>query len=400
MTLTALLVLTYFGRYSIGRLVYFSLGAILSLGPAELTISKVYYICLLSFFSLKSLNSLKLEAKTPKIILNRVRNLSLTIILLLFINFLTSVLMNYSLIQIIRGQTSLFIFLLGIPIAVWSGRNVVTENIIDYAVVLGVFSALSFWFVWSQNRGLVDFQSSRFALASEWTAFLCLAIAFTSDKLNRLRSLTYALGSLLVVILMIASLTRTNILLCFWIIVVSILGKSSKLLAMLKFSLLTSVGFLSLAFAAPGFLSSDAFVRRINESWMKFSSGGFSSSGLGSDASVILRQTQSKLASDIFNQNPVFGSGQLPSGQTFDTIVASLAQYGVVGAILFTIVLYQIFRIAVSPLNRNIHLALPFFSTLLPASLIYNWIGGRSIWIAFIIILAISLSQEKRVYPN
>jgi len=199
----------------------------------------------------------------------------------LFINFVSSYLNNFTPIEIIRGQTALLIFLFGIPIAIWSGRELYTETILDYAVALGVFSAFAFWYVWSQNRGLLVFQNSRIALASEWTAFLCLAITFTTARLNLFRSLAYSISSLAVGILMLASLTRTNILLSLWILLVSIGSKSGRFLSMFKIVSLASAGFFLLSFATPGLLSSAAFVKRIDESWTRFLSGGFSSSGLG-----------------------------------------------------------------------------------------------------------------------
>ncbi len=398
MTLAVLIILTYFGRYPLGRLVYFSLGAILSLGPAELTNSKVYYLCVLSIFSLLSIKNLSRGSKIPRETKQRVLTFSIALIVLLFINFVSSYLNNFTPIEIIRGQTALLIFLFGIPIAIWSGRELYTETILDYAVALGVFSAFAFWYVWSQNRGLLVFQNSRIALASEWTAFLCLAITFTTARLNLFRSLAYSISSLAVGILMLASLTRTNILLSLWILLVSIGSKSGRFLSMFKIVSLASAGFFLLSFATPGLLSSAAFVKRIDESWTRFLSGGFSSSGLGSDGSLVMRRAQAKLAKELFNENPIVGSGQLPIGETFDTIVASLAQYGIIGIFLFSVVFYQLFRVILAPMNGITFFAIPFFSALIPASLIYNWIGGRSIWISLIIILAISLSQQKHLH--
>jgi hypothetical protein len=400
MTLVVLIILTYFGRYPLGRIVYFSLGAILSLGPAELTTSKVYYLCALAMFSLLSLKNLTRGSKIPRETSNRVMKIAIALVLLLFMNFVSSYLHNFTPIEIIRGQTALLIFLLGIPIAIWSGLTLETETILDYAIALGVFSAFAFWFVWSQNRGLVVFQNSRIALASEWTAFLCLAITFTTTSLNRFRSLVYWVSSLAVGIFMLASLTRTNILLFLWILFVSIGSKSGRFVSLLKFASLVSAGFFLLSFATPGFLSSAAFVKRINESWTRFISGGFSSSGLGSDRSLVIRRAQGKLAKEIFSENPIVGSGQLPIGESFDTAVASLAQYGIMGIFLLSVVLYQLFRVILVPMNKITFLAIPFFSALIPASIIYNWIGGRSIWISFIIALAISLSQSKHLHPN
>jgi hypothetical protein len=400
MTLTILIILTYFGRYPLGRLIYFSLGAILCLGPAELTTSKVYYLFALIIFSLLSLKNLSRGVTIPRKVLRRVKSASIALIILLFINFFTSLLKNFSLIEIIRGQTGLLIFLLGIPIAVWSGRNLLTETILDYAILLGVFSAFAFWYVWSQNRGLLVFQNSRFALASEWTAFLCLAITFTSAKLHRIRSLTYSVSSLLIIILMLASLTRTNILLSLWILFISIASKSGRFLSILKIIFLASVGFFSLSLAAPSLLSSEAFVKRINESWTRFLSGGFSSSGLGSDGSLVMRRAQAKLATELFYQNPIVGSGQLPSNQTLDTIIATPAQFGVTGIFLISFIIYQLYRVVMTPKNSITFYAIPFFSAFIPASLIYNWLGGRSIWITLIIVLALALSQEKQSNPN
>ncbi len=400
MTLAALIILTYFGRYPLGRLVYFSLGAILSLGPAELTTSKVYYVCVLVLFSLLSVKNLSRGTAIPGETSRRVMKISITLIVLLLMNFFSSYLNNFTPIEILRGQTALLIFLFGIPIAIWSGRDLYTETILDYAIALGVFSAFAFWYVWSQNRGLLVFQNSRIALASEWTAFLCLAITFTASRLNLFRSLTYSVSSLGVGILILASLTRTNILLSLWILFVSIGSKSGRFFSMLKIVSLASVGFFLLSFATPGLLSSAAFVKRIDESWTRFLSGGFSSSGLGSDGSLVMRRAQAKLANELFNENPIFGSGQLPIGETFDTIVASIAQYGIIGMFLISVVLYQLFRVVTAPRNKLTFFAIPFFSALIPASLIYNWIGGRSIWISLIIVLAISLSQQKHLHPN
>lgn len=197
---------------------------------------------------------------------------------------------------------------------------------------------------------------------------------------------------------MLASLTRTNILLSLWILLVSIGSKSGRFLSMFKIVSLASAGFFLLSFATPGLLSSAAFVKRIDESWTRFLSGGFSSSGLGSDGSLVMRRAQAKLAKELFNENPIVGSGQLPIGETFDTIVASLAQYGIIGIFLFSVVFYQLFRVILAPMNGITFFAIPFFSALIPASLIYNWIGGRSIWISLIIILAISLSQQKHLH--
>jgi hypothetical protein len=332
--------------------------------------------------------------------LKKIKNISHLLILLLFLNITNSFLNGFSFIEIVRSQTGILIFLIGIPIVVWSGHKLTTKVILDYSITLGVFSAFAFWYIWSQNHGLVILGNSRFALASEWTAFLGLAISLTSDTPHRIRSFTYSSSTIIVGILMLASLTRTNILLGLWILVISILIKSGKILNAFRIIILGISGYVVITTAIPDLLTNAAFVQRISESWSRFSSGGLSSSGLGSDESLVFRSMQTKIAMLLFKENPILGSGVLPMGQTLDTSVATLAQYGIIGSFILVCIFYKLYQILRSPFSPITSYVLPFFSALLPASFIYNWPGGRSIWIALGMALAISVSHQDSLASN
>jgi len=400
MTLLALVALTLCVGYPLGRLGFYSVGAILSLGPADLTSSKLYYFVGLIFLSLNSLMRLYQLTGSSRSWLNKMKVLIFLLALLLFLNFSVSILNGYSILEIVRNQTAILIFLLGIPIAVWCGLNIEIATILDGAVVLGFFSAISFWYVWSQQHGLLRLASGQFALASEWTAFLGLAVSLTTKSLGRIRNFLYTSSAVLVLLLFIASLTRTNILLATWIIVMSILIKSGRILNFLK---LTTLGFAALGviiFGLPGLLSNSAFTQRIFGSWNRFSIGGLSDSGLGSDSSLIMRKIQAKLAMSLFSGDPIFGVGQLPRGQTFDTIIACLAQYGILGILLLVCIYLKLYRILGTKSAQSCLYIFPFFSALLPACFIYNWVGGRSIWIASGVALAISVSQQESLTTN
>lgn len=378
----------------IGRLLFFYLGAILSLGPADLTPSKIFYFVGLIVLSIISFIQLRHVHIKPIITFLKIRRVAWWILSLLLLNLIISYLNGFSPIEIIRNQIAMLIFVCAFPIYFWCGSKIRPSLLLDIAVIIGIFSAFAFWFIWSQGHGLNSFSSDRIALSSEWVAFLSLAICLNHKTDRNLRSILYFVSVLVICLFMLLSLTRTNILLIIWIAAVSLLTRSGRFYNITKFVAILFLGYLFLKSFMPSLFSNSAFVDRILRSWERFKFGGLGSTGIGADQSVVMRSQQSLMAKNIWKTNLFFGSGQLPKNQIFDTILGSFAKFGIIGAGIFIIAYLKLFRIFQKRSSDKFTFYFPLGSALIPASLIYNWPAERSIWLALGFMLTIYVSRE------
>lgn len=364
------------------------------LGPANLTPSKFLYFAGLVVLSFHSLAQLKGVQIKPDYKFIQIKKIARWILYLLALNATVSLVKGFSPIAILRNQIAILIFVCGFPIYIWCGSKIRTEHIMDLAVIVGNFSAFAFWYLWSQGHGLNTFSTERIALSSEWTAFLGLAICLNSKTASKARKVFYFASTLIVCLFMLLSLTRTNILLILWIICVSLITGSNRISNAMRLGISTVLGIIFLKLFIPGLFSNAAFVGRILNSWQKYKIGGLGTSGIGADQSVLMRHQQTAIANDIFMNNLFFGCGQLPSGQIFDTILGSIAKFGIVGLVIFLSIYLRIFRLFIRRGAWKSSFYLPFGSALIPASLIYNWPDGRGIWLALGLALTIYISKE------
>ena len=397
MTLALISILLLLGWSPIGRIIFFALGAILCLGPPNLTPAKFLYIAGLVLLSLRSLIQLSLIDSRYRDKAEQIINIIRLCALLLLLNLTVSVVQGFTLLEILRSDIAILIFLLGVPIYVWSGSKLRFSKLADLVVLLGIFSAISFWYTWSQGHGLNNFGSDRIALSSEWTSFLGLAICLNSKSRNKIRFLFYSISIVTISLLMLLSLTRTNILLVLWIILVSLILNSNRTINLLRVIAVSFTGIVFLKFYLPDFFSNTAFISRIQYSWQKYRIGGLSESGIGADQSVLMRHQQTQVAIQIFENNLFFGCGQLPRQQIFDTFAGSVAKFGIIGLTLFFLIFFFLHKILVRQNQTTRYVFLSLGSALFPASLIYNWPDGRSIWLALGLCLALLFSKDQNL---
>jgi hypothetical protein len=380
----------------LGRILFFYLGAILCLGPADLTASKFLYFAGLIVLALRSLAQLKDIRIQPSYRVSQIRRILKWVFALVIFNGTVSLFKGFSPLEIIRDQIAILIFICGVPIFFWCASRVKSAQLMDLAVIVGNFSAIAFWYIWSQGHGLNKFSNERIALSSEWTAFLGLAICLSTKSVSKIRKIFYFASSLFVCIFMLLSLTRTNILLITWIIGISLIANSNRVYNVSRLVVAISVGIIFLKKFVPELFTNGAFVERILKSWLKYKTGGLSTSGLGADQSVLMRREQALVATNLFENNLFFGCGQLPNGQIFDTIVGSVAKFGLIGTIIFIIFYFRLFDLFIRQNSTKESFYLSIGSALIPASLIYNWPDERSIWLALGFSLTIFISNEVR----
>lgn len=400
MTLIFVVLLFSFSWHALGRLLFFYLGAILCLGPANLTPAKIVYIVGLIFLAFKSLLQIRRWKISNLFNYSHIRIIAFYSFLLIFFNLVVSLSKGFTVLEVLRSLTGIILFFCGIPIYLLCGLKIKTSFIFDLAVIIGVFSAASFWYKWSQGHGLNLFGSDRFALDSEWTALLGFSISLNTKVVSKIRKFLYPVSTLAVAFFMLLSLTRTNIILMIWITIFSLFSRSGKFRKIALIAITSFSGFVFLRAFLPDLFNNAAFVERIFVSWQKFSSGGLGSTGIGSDQSVIMRSQQTTIATHLFFDNLFFGSGQLPANKTFDTFMGTIAKFGLIGNTLFAILYFKIFQLFFQQRRlKQFDFFIPLSSALVPASLIYDWPSGRSIWLALGMILVIYVSKSDYL-PN
>jgi hypothetical protein len=117
--------------------------------------------------------------------------------------------------------------------------------------------------------------------------------------------------------------------------------------------------------------------------------------------SLLARSAQGEEALNLWLDNPIFGTGTLPSGRTYDHIFGGLLKYGIVGMILICVVFRLFYKLigTIEDLPKYISKSYKIYlvSIFVTSSMIGNWTENKSIWLSLLVILFFSLVQERNL---
>lgn len=394
MDLIGVLTLTFFLKTPIGRFIFFLLGAILVLGPSNLTAAKIIYLVVLVFARFLSLGHIKNILDKGEY-LSKIRILEVALLLSFSFPFLISILSGNSLLFTFRSLLPILLTFLSLPVIFDAAYSSPKNSISFIILVCGIISAVSVWFVWSQNRGLNDFSTSRFAFDADWVAFLAYIIALAEKHESTRMIMLSWLAKITIPVFLILSFSRTNIVLLLFITIFSILSSKIALRTIVvNFLIIASSVFILINFFRIN--QNYVFVSRITRTWQMLREGGLSNSGLGADLSITYRRQQAEFAKSLWHNNLISGTGTLPQGLSFDTIWGTIAQFGILGLIILLLTLSLFFVKSLFMLTSGRQIIIPFFVLMIPATAIYNWPANKSFWLALSCYLAISLKVSCR----
>lgn len=395
MDLVGIGILFFFLRKDYGPFVFVVMGSLAVFGPSELTPAKLIYLSTLVVLSIRS------GVRTLRLLSPLVRNYYLSIFLVhtIFILYMLFVCLyaGFSYLSIGRGLVPQVIFLLSLPIFFEAGIQLDAVVLLRICILSGFISAFSVYILWAQRHGLISLGFERFLYDGDWISFVSILIAVSARDMNYKLSLLEKSLVVLTVLLMFGSLSRTNFILIFSIILGRQLMKLKIRYFISLFITSSALVYLSLKLSSLYIHSPNVIARRLAGSIHLISIGGLSSGGLGSDLSLKLRSDQTQLAKAIFAEHPAFGIGLLPSDQTFDTIWATPMQFGIIGTSLMAFLLLFLFNLSWKVSSNFRRTLVLFFLLLLPASFIYNWPSNKSFWVAtgFLIAFTLNLRREK-----
>ncbi len=392
--------LAFFIRKPVGKSSFYFVGALLVLGPEQITFQKLIYLTLIFVIALNSAFNVKK---------NKYLHSNLEIIrsafgvfnwLALLIFYLTSISFSQgnSLTDTARSLFPLILALIGFPLILDVGLNIGKEKLLRFTVYIGVLSSLFVWYFWTNRRGFQNFNIERIGLDAEWLGFLALIVLIIqTEKIIRIKAFDFiAMG--LIIGLLVLTLTRTNLLIVLYILFSGLLLTGSKLkmvgsIAAYIFLIAAIVqsNLLGLAF-------SNAFFYRITRSLQLFRFEGLSSSGIGGEGTLQLRSEQTEQARQVWGDNLIFGTGILPKNQIFDTFMATPAQFGIIGILIFTMFSYKFMKVffhfaGKSSLKKVGYI---YFTGLFFSSFIYNWPLNKSVWISSSLLMILAINQFSK----
>ncbi len=396
-SITILTLLALFIHMPAGRLCFYFLGALLVLGPEQITIQKVIYFSIVVIIGFASTNNvLRMRHANDRLsIIKSTFGVFKWLSVLTFYLFIISLSQGNSITDTTRGLFPLLLCLTGIPLMIDAGFNVQKERLFRFTIYFGLVSSFFVWFFWTQRRGFLNFGVERLGLDSEWLAFLALIVLVTQkEKVFRFKVFDVVAAGLIIGLL-IFTLTRTNIILILFISLFGLLLAESRLKI---FGSLVMYVFFFIATLQSNLFGSEfrrEFYYRITRSLELFREEGLSSSGVGGEGTFQLRNQQSELALQNWRENFLFGSGTLPKNQIFDSFLATPAQFGIIGLLIFLIFSYRFVRLffELSGEGSFRKIGYVYFFTLLLSSLIYNWPVNKSVWMSISLLVVISINK-------
>ena len=386
-------------RSPLARIFTFFIGALLVLGPSEITLQKISYFTLVAISSVISVFKIvgKRDYPNLKTLTNAMLEIGLWISIFITYLSVVSLVNGNSWHDTSRTLFPLVLTIMGLPIVLEGAIVIPRIIILRFIVFFGLVSSFFVWFLWSQRRGLYTFGFERLGFDSEWPAFFAIAIFIgLRFKILKYRILDF---TCLVVIssLLFLTLTRTNIvILAFLLLLGTIFNRFRKRV----FVYLTSLMFLFYLVIANnlfGLVSNNIFYSRIVRSFSLVVNGGFGTTGIGGEATLQLRDTQAQRALDLWDQDIYFGTGILPVGATFDTSYASLAQFGIVGLVVFIVFISRLswcfYKFSSNNSSRTVTFL--FLASLLLSTFMYNWPMNKSVWMTFPLVLMFVISEKR-----
>ena len=381
------------------RIIFIFWGAILSFGTADLATEKYIYLAGLVLAS--GISILEKKDELTGKLLRKFAILPVLLSVTYGLNFVVAYNLGNNPVVIFRQLLPLFIFILGInPIIHCSVLADMKFLYINF-ILIGLFSALSTYIKWSQLHGGASYGIDRLGLDSDLLGLLALILILAPDYNWGKRILLRASVGIMILFLFIGTFSRSFIpsLLTIFCTSVFIYRRqiASKFLRFVPYfvGLFTSIILIT---KYSNFANSETFYRRYLTSFIKFRSGGLSDTGLGNDASLIMRKQQGELAMELWSRHKIFGSGILDPSITMDNIRGSFATNGSLGAVILVIFFCVFFASVIGihrPMDSSRFLAINYIFLLCIYSFLGNWPTNKSAWLGILMILSLYCAQSK-----
>ena len=261
--------------------------------------------------------------------------------------FLTSVVADSSAttdwMDVARGSVPFVMALLLPLVGASAGASLSVLGSLWVAYIVGLGAAIAFFVDWTARRGVSVLAIDRLAASSLLLPGLGLSVSlvFLFHYGPRLRAVGIV-GAVAIPALMLATGTRTNLLLFVVPVFMLLWDRSVPVVRRLIFAVMYPlILFLSLLLFSRLLVSDSEFLlARVSMLWSSFGQG---------DQSFSERSDATANALAVFKQSPVFGEGvnyaprDLPA---FDTPLATLARLGIVGFVALIIVFVGLILLA------------------------------------------------------
>jgi hypothetical protein len=374
-----------------GRFIFLILGALIVLGPTEINFSKIYYFIVLILCSVHDAIQILTNGTSDQ--RRKLTTISFLILLLLTSTLIGSVLNNSSLTLYLRGNIHFFIFLFGLPISLNSGIKSDFSSITNFILLVGIFSSFSVWYYWSQKHRAYSFSSERIALDADYLAFLGYAYGIAIQSRSRIHKILRFFALSLIPIFLFLSLSRTNFVFLIWLTFLSFLWNRRKISILSKSLLLIFVlQILGVIASLESKISNNSAIQsRIIGTFTNFNIDSYINSKAKTDESLLLREAHGESALNTFKHNLFFGRGSLGAGDYIDHFFGAFAILGVVGFVILCCIIINLINIkGLKNLGWELRrFYLLFYSTILPASLIYNWTANKAFWLSLLCVCAL-----------
>lgn len=383
-------------------------GGLFTLGSTDINLSKILYLAGITVSLVITIFQHQFQPQTNNFrhFSSRYHIVFVLVLLSYFLDFFSAIYSGYAVSDIFRYLVPKYIFIVGYYVCLNSAVKSGTKFFQNQIILLGLFSSLATFFKWVQLRGDLQFSASRIGLDADLVGLLALILILnrnTSIGSKRENVLTGIIGFIIVICLFL-TFSRTLVIAMAFIILLSFFYSQQSLLrkvAKYAISLVIIFSLLSFSFKYLSHGSFSSLENRYLRSIQLFVSGGFSSSGLGSDQSLRLRKQQGEFASILWQEKKIFGFGILPSNITIDNFWGTLASSGIFGVTLL-FVSFSLLLFAYG--NRfswliSVRTAKQYFLVLILYTFIQNWPAGKGAWFATLLALAFVVSEMCNYKP-
>lgn len=387
------------------RFIFLLLGPILALGDLELTNSKYLYLFLLIALNILTWKpTMRGHRKQNGIDQKYVHFLQVVLLALTGQIFANGLLRGLEITEMLRSSLIFIILLLSIRPLVESSKQQTTNFAIHAVGCLGVVGSFTTFVYWSQLRGLFNFGVDKIGLDGDYYGILVICLfPILSSAFPKYSKVLFMYNAIILVLLFL-TLTRSYIVIVVSILFMQLILGGSRIIysAVMKFRQLIFFGLpIVLITIWLGLWSNTTFRSRILNSIALINPNAIQVSDESYKQSLLARSAQGEEALKLWLDNPIFGTGSLPSGRTYDHIFGGLLKYGIVGMILICFVFRLFYKLigTIEDLPKYIIKSYKMFlvSIFVTSSMIGNWTENKSIWLSLLIILFFSLVQERNL---
>lgn len=387
------------------RFIFLLLGPILALGDLELTNAKYLYLFLLIALNILSWKpTVRGHGKQNGTDQKYVHFLQVVLLALTGQIFANGLIRGLAITEMLRSSLIFIILLLSIRPLVESSKQLTTNFAIHAVGCLGVVGSFTTFVYWSQLRGLFSFGVDKIGLDGDYYGILVICLfpilASTFPKYSKVLFMYNAI----ILVLLFLTLTRSYIVIVVSILFMQLIFGGSRFIysAVIKFRQLIFLGLpIVLITILLGLWSNIKFRSRILNSIALINPNAIQVSDESYKQSLLARSAQGEEALNLWLDNPIFGTGTLPSGRTYDHIFGGLLKYGIVGMILICVVFRLFYKLigTIEDLPKYISKSYKIYlvSIFVTSSMIGNWTENKSIWLSLLVILFFSLVQERNL---